>query len=144
MIIAASLPTMLAQSYTLNTFKIGLGALAASITQRYVLDWNFRRHAARADLSIRCGRQRDLRDFLLERASCEVALPNHVVGMLGMVVFWWLMEYRMSLAGPEVVLFVLGFSVNGCIQRGQYIYSGFASGVACYGHCGRKFDQVLG
>lgn len=37
-----------------------------------------------------------------------VALPNHVVRMLGKVVFRWLMEYRVSLAIPEVALFVLG------------------------------------
>ena len=111
---------MLAQSYALNTFKIGLcflplglGALIASITQGYVMDWNFRQHAARVGLKIRRGRQQDLRNFPLERARCEVALPNHIVGMLGMIVFGWLMEYKVSLAGPEVMLFVLGFSIIG-------------------------------
>src|SRR5262249_8377891 len=120
MLISASLPTMVAQSYALNTFKIGLcflplglGTPIASITQGYVMDWNFRQHAARVGLKIRRGRQQDLRDFPLERARCEVALPNHIVGMLAMIVFGWLMEYRVSLAGPEVVLFVLGFSITG-------------------------------
>jgi MFS family permease len=123
MVVAASLPIMLAQTYALNTFKVGLcflplglGALIASITIGYIVDWNFGRHAAKAGLKIRPGQQQDLRDFPLERARCEVALPNHVVGMLGMIAFGWVMEYRVSLAWPEVVLFVLGFSLMGAFS----------------------------
>lgn len=33
-----------------------------------------------------------------------------------MVAFGWLMEYRVSLVGPEVVLFVLGFSMMGAFN----------------------------
>lgn len=123
MVVTASLPTMLQSTYGYDTLKVGLcflpvgcGALIASISQGYLVDWNFRRHAKLSGVEIRKGKQQDLRNFPLEKARCQITLPNHVVGMLSMVTFGWVMEYRTHIAGPEIVLFVLGFSITGAFN----------------------------
>lgn len=123
MVITASLPTMLLQTYGYDTLKVGLcflplgcGALTSSLTQGHLVDWNFRRHARLCNIELRKGRQQDLREFPLEMARCQMALPNSVLAILGMLAFGWVMEYRTHIAGPEVVLFFVGFSVSGAFN----------------------------
>lgn len=123
MVITASLPSMLSQTYGYDTLKVGLcflplgcGALVASLTQGHLVDWNFRRHARRCNMELRKGRQQDLRAFPLEKARCQIALPNHVLAMLSIMTFGWVMQFRTHIAGPEVVLFVIGFAIVGAFN----------------------------
>jgi MFS family permease len=120
MIITASLPSMLAAPpYHYDDLKVGLcflpigsGGLCASIVSGYLLDYNFRRHAHRIGLEIRKGRQQDLRNFPIERARIEVILPSHIMSFAVMIIFGWLMDRGVHIAGIEVILFCLGFFVT--------------------------------
>ena len=123
MVVSASLPSTLQKLYGYDGLKVGLcylplgaGGLAASISQGYVTDWNFRRQARRAGLEIRKGWQQDLRRFPLERARCQITWPNHVVTIAAMFAYGWAVRARGSIAGPEAVLFVLGFSTMGAFN----------------------------
>jgi MFS family permease len=123
MVITAALPSMLAKTYGYNEFKIGLcflpvgsGALAASILTGYLMDWNFRRHAKLIGMSISNGKQQDLRDFPLERARVEVIWPYHILTIIFMITFGWVMQYGTNIAGPEILLFCLGFVVTGAFN----------------------------
>jgi len=123
MVVSASLPSTLQRIYGYDELKVGLcylplgvGGLAASISQGYVTDWNFRRHARLAGLEIRKGRQQDLRRFPLERARCQITWPNHVVTIAAMFGYGWAVRARSSIAGPEAVLFILGFSTMGAFN----------------------------
>jgi len=123
MVISASLPSTLQKIYGYDELKVGLcflpigvGGLAASISLGYVTDWNFRRQARLAGLEIRKGRQQDLRAFPLEKARCQITLPNHVLSIAAMFAYGWVVQARTSIAGPEIVLFVLGFAIMGAFN----------------------------
>lgn len=115
MYINAALPSLLASTYGYNDLQvglcfvpIGLGALTASIWVGYAMDWNFRRHAARVGLVISNRRQQDLAGFPLERARVQVILPNHLLTLVSVVAFGWVVQCEASIAIVEVLLFCVG------------------------------------
>lgn len=123
MVITAALPSMLAKTYNYNEFKIGLcflpvgsGALVASILTGYLMDWNFRRHAKLVGMTISNGKQQDLRGFPLEKARVEVIWPYHFLTIVCMITFGWVMHFGTSIAGPEILLFCLGFVITGAFN----------------------------
>lgn len=119
MVTTASIPTMYQEIYHLSELDIGLcyismgfGSLVATLTMGHVADWNFRRHATRLGLDIKKGRQQDLTNFPIERVRFEAVLPGHIIGTLGFIAYGWTLQFRTSLAGPEVALFFVGFGVS--------------------------------
>ncbi|KAF2670779.1 MFS general substrate transporter [Microthyrium microscopicum] len=119
MVISSSLPYMLQSAYGYNELIVGLcfiplgvGSLASALTMGHIVDWNFRRHAKRLGMSILAGKQQDLSNFPIERARLEVVTPNHVLGCFSVIIFGWTIKYRTSIAGPEVMLFFIGFGIS--------------------------------
>jgi MFS family permease len=119
MIIAASLPYMLQQWYNYDELKVGLcfitlgvGSLASALTMGHVVDWNFRRHAHRLGVVITQEKQQDLRDFPIERARLEIAIPNHVLGTAALITFGWTIKFKTHISGPEIALFFIGFGIS--------------------------------
>jgi len=119
MVVSAALPNLFSEAYGLDELKIGLcyialgtGCLVSSLSMGHIADWNFRRHAALADLVIVKGRQQDLRNFPIEKVRLQVVAPGHVIGTIGLVSFGWMVKYQMHIAGPEIALFVIGFGVS--------------------------------
>ncbi len=99
----------------LSFVPIGVSAGISGIATGYAIDWNFARHARRVGLSVDEARQlsRDLGSFPIERARCEIALPMLGFASVAFVVYGWLLSERTSVAGPLVMLFLVGFGVNG-------------------------------
>lgn len=119
MVTTTSIPDLFKQAYNLNELDIGLcyiangiGSLISSLTMGHVVDWNFRRHAARLNMPILRGKQQDLSNFPIERVKLEIVLPGHVIGILGLIMFGWTVKFQTHLAGPEIALFITGFGIS--------------------------------
>ncbi|KAF2627738.1 MFS general substrate transporter [Macroventuria anomochaeta] len=119
MVTTSSIPDLFKQAYNLNELDLGLcyiangiGSLISSLTMGHVVDWNFKRHAARLNMPISKGKQQDLSNFPIERVKLEIVLPGHVIGILGLIMFGWTVKFQTHLAGPEVALFITGFGIS--------------------------------
>lgn len=95
---------------------IGAGGILSAFTTGRVVDWNFRRHARRAGLPIVKNVRQDLSDFNVERARLEVGLPMFYIGNVSMIAYGWVLGQKVNLAGPVILLFVGGYSLNGTSQ----------------------------
>jgi multidrug resistance protein len=118
--ITSSLPSQFKLHYGLNDFQIsliflpfGVGSLISAFTTGKVIDWNFRRHAKRLGLPVEKGKQRDLINFPIEKARIEIAIPMVILGAAGLLCYGWLIEKNVSIAGPCVFLFIVGYSITG-------------------------------
>jgi MFS family permease len=121
--ILSSLPSQLARKYNFNSLQIGLcflpygfGSLTSRWTTGTLTDWNFRRHAHRLGIPIVKNRQQRLKDFPVEVARLEIALPMVYFGCIFILIFGWVMEYRTNLAGPLITLFLTGHTVTGAFS----------------------------
>lgn len=119
MVTTTSIPDLFKEAYNLNELNVGLcyiangiGSLISSLTMGHVVDWNFRRHAARLNMPISKGKQQDLTNFPIERVKLEIVLPGHVIGILGLIMFGWTVKFQTHLAGPEIALFITGFGIS--------------------------------
>ncbi|KAK4149931.1 major facilitator superfamily domain-containing protein [Chaetomidium leptoderma] len=99
----------------LSFIPIGVSAAISAIAVGYAVDWNFSRHSRRLGISVEEARHmnRDLGSFPIESVRCEVALPILALASVAFVVYGWLLSFRTSVAGPLVMLFFVGFGVNG-------------------------------
>jgi MFS family permease len=119
MITISAMPELFYAAYGLDSLHIGLcylsngtAALISSLTMGRVVDWNFRRHAKALGMVITKGKQQDLSNFPIERVRLQILIPGHILGIFGLVMFGWTLDYRTHIAGPEVALFVMGFGVT--------------------------------
>jgi len=119
MVTTSAIPDLFKQAYNLNELDIGLcyiangiGSLLSSLTMGHVVDWNFRRHAARLNMPILKGKQQDLSNFPIERVKLEIVIPGHIIGIIGLIMFGWTVQFQTNLAAPEIALFVTGFGVS--------------------------------
>ena len=95
------------QDIVLTEFPIRLGAL---------IDWNYRRLAKKLDFPVRKNRQTDLSNFPIEKARMQIALPLLLGGAGATMGYGWLMDHRVSLAGPIIMLFILGYCLIAASQ----------------------------
>jgi MFS family permease len=117
--VTSSLPSQFRQNYNLDDFQIsliflpfGVGSLISAFTTGRIIDWNFRRHAHRLGIPVEKGKQHDLSEFPIERARMEVAIPMVLLGAVGLLCYGWLIALRVSIAGPCVFLFMVGYSIT--------------------------------
>lgn len=54
-------------------------------------------------------RQTDLTDFPIELARVQIGLPILVGGAVAVLGYGWMMDHKISLAGPIIMLFILGY-----------------------------------
>ncbi|RAH46234.1 MFS general substrate transporter [Aspergillus brunneoviolaceus CBS 621.78] len=111
--VLTTLTTTLATHYHFNTIQIGLcylpmglGSLTSRYTVGFLLDRTFRRHAHAQGLSIIKNQQQEIGAFDIERARLVVTIPLAYAAALVFVAYGWVMQSRVSLAGPVVTLFV--------------------------------------
>ncbi|KAK4144463.1 major facilitator superfamily domain-containing protein [Dichotomopilus funicola] len=99
----------------LSFIPVGVSAAISAIAVGYGVDWNFARHCRRLGLSVDEAKQmnRDLGSFPIESVRCEIALPCLALASVAFIVYGWLLSYGTSVAGPLVMLFFVGFGVNG-------------------------------
>ena len=136
----ALVPSQFARIYQFNELRIalcyipfGVGSLVAAFNRGKMIDTNFRRHTKRLGISYEKNREIDLTNIPVERARLEVAIPTILLGSACTIGFGWMLHYRINLAGPLIMLFVLGFclsaSLNSIVVLMVDIYPGKAGTV---------------
>ncbi|CAH0040403.1 unnamed protein product [Clonostachys rhizophaga] len=96
---------------------LGLGTICYRYTGGYLVDWNFRRHMKKAGLEWDKKHQQDLKSLPIERIRLEVTLPLTYVACAMLIVYGWVMDKQLSLAGIEVSLFFLAISFSGALNN---------------------------
>ena len=117
--VSATIPSIYNDIYGLDDLQIGLcyipfglGATIASVLNGKFLDFNYRRLAKRMNFPLVKNRFVDLRGFPIERARLEIAFPMLTIGSLCILAFGWCLNYRVHLAAPTTILFVMGLSLT--------------------------------
>ncbi|KAH6856976.1 major facilitator superfamily domain-containing protein [Chaetomium sp. MPI-CAGE-AT-0009] len=117
---AATLSTEFADIYQLTDLQIGLcylpygsGCCLAAVMQGYVLDTNYRRIAHNIGFTIDYKRGDDLRNFPIEKARLLPVFPMLFTGIAAVICYGWVLHFETVLAGPLVLLFVIGLCVTG-------------------------------
>ena len=117
--VTASLPSLYAEIYGINTLQIGLcylpfgvGCCCAALSNGQLLDRNFRRWARMLNIEIKKGRQMDLRDFPIEKVRLQIALPMLYVSCAILLIYGWILEINGPLAAPLVLLFFFSLTVT--------------------------------
>jgi MFS family permease len=122
MSIFASIPALFGGYYGLNALEIGLcyipfgvGGLAARWTIGIMVDRNFQRHSRELGLDLPRNQQapEHLQDMPLEKARLQLTLPLVYASSAIVILYGWLMQARVHVSGPLVVLFFLGIVVTG-------------------------------
>lgn len=117
--VTASIPSQFAEIYHFNELQIGLcyipfgvGSMAAAIVNGRLLDVNFARWCRKLNVTIRKGRNQDLRDFPIEKARLELALPAMYIVSAGVLAYGWVLDINGPLAAVLVLLFVCAFNMG--------------------------------
>ncbi|KAF7589418.1 hypothetical protein BBP40_004322 [Aspergillus hancockii] len=121
--VSASIPAIYEDLYGLNDLQIGLcyipfglGASIASIATGKMLDYNYRRLAKRLGYPLHGTRPRDLKDFPIEKARLQLAFPLLTAGSLTVIAFGWVLHFKVHLAAPTTILFLMGLGVTGAFN----------------------------
>ncbi|KAJ9149531.1 Chloramphenicol resistance protein [Coniochaeta hoffmannii] len=119
-LVTATLSTQFKAIYGLNDLQIGLcylpyglGCCAAAIMQGYILDWNYRRIARKIGFTINLKRGDDLAKYPIEKARLQPMIPMTALGVVALICYGWVLNAETNLAGPLVLLFVIGLCVTG-------------------------------
>lgn len=90
------------------------GGILATITNGKwdPVDGNFRRHAQRLGMSLKKNRHQDLSNFPIERARLEIVMPLLYASCVILLIYGWVLHAEVSVAGPLVLLFFLGFCLT--------------------------------
>ncbi|OIW32725.1 chloramphenicol resistance protein [Coniochaeta ligniaria NRRL 30616] len=119
-LVTATLSTQFKAIYGLNDLQIGLcylpyglGCCVAAVVQGYILDWNYRRIASKIGFTINLRRGDDLAKFPIEKARLQPMMPMTALGVCALICYGWVLNAETSLAGPLVLLFVIGLCVTG-------------------------------
>ena len=82
-----------------------------------MIDWNYKRIAKKLNFPIEKNRQTDLSNFPIEAARMQIALPVFLTGAAAIIGYGWLMAHKVSLAGPIIMLFLIGY----CLIAGTQV-----------------------
>ena len=122
------IPYLFGKIYGFNELQLGLvyipfgaGSLISALSTGKAIDWNYRRHAKRNGFPLTKNRHQDLTNFPIEKARLEVALPFLYIGNIGSIAYGWTLDYRTNLAGPLILLFVLGYGSMAAFQVMQIL-----------------------
>ena len=93
---------------------ISVGGLAATITNGKwdPVDRNYARHAKKLGIPVKKNKQQDLSNFPIERARLEVVMPLLYAACVLILIYGWLLDAEVSVAGPLVILPFFGFAVS--------------------------------
>jgi multidrug resistance protein len=91
--------------------SIGGGSIISAFTTGMIVDWNYARHAKRNGFPIAKNRSTDISNFPIERARVEIGLPCLLLGVLTVIGYGWIVDFNLSIAGPIVMLFLMGYAL---------------------------------
>ena len=95
---------------------IGLGGVASALVMSKLIDWNFKRHERSVSMPNSPRTAQDLTDFPIEKARLELGLPLYLATASLVIAYGWLLESRVRIAGPIVVLFATSFVLSASMQ----------------------------
>ncbi|KAI0602216.1 MFS general substrate transporter [Biscogniauxia sp. FL1348] len=115
----ASLSTLLVETYKISGAFVGLSylpfgvacAVAAFATGK-LLDWNYKKTASESGIAITKDKDEDLTNFLIERARLQISKFSVLGTAVFLAAYGWLFQTRISLAGPLVLQFFIGLSIQ--------------------------------
>jgi len=117
--VTAAIPSQFAEIYHYNDLQIGLcyipfgfGSMCAALTNGQLLDRNYARFCRKLGIKIRKGRNQDLRNFPIEKARLQLAIPASYMAAGLVCVFGWLIDINGPLAPVLVVLFFSSFCMS--------------------------------
>lgn len=122
MTVLSSITQMYSSEYGLSILQIGLcyitlgtGSILAAVVTGRLLDWNFRRKAAKLAGPDATPEQIQAQKELVhvERARSAITIPLVVMGSVTVLAFGWVIKYGVHLAAPEVLLFFIGMGQTG-------------------------------
>ncbi|KAI0131849.1 major facilitator superfamily domain-containing protein [Xylariales sp. AK1849] len=123
MIVAATLSTQFSAIYHYNELVLGLcympfgvACTISSVGQGFILDWNYRRTAAKINFKIDKKRGDNLKDFPIERVRIQVILPYIFMGAAVYIGYAWALQAEVHVAVPLVLSFFIGLCVTGSFQ----------------------------
>ncbi|PWY87404.1 putative MFS transporter [Aspergillus heteromorphus CBS 117.55] len=118
--VLSTLSPELVTKYDFNSIQVGLcylpmglGSLTSRWTVGTLLDVNFRREARLQNLPIIKNQQQDITSFNIERARLTVTIPLMYLASIVFIAYGWVMNYKTSLAGPVITLFVGSHLITG-------------------------------
>jgi multidrug resistance protein len=88
-----------------------VGTIFAALTNSRSLDWNFKRHALKAGLEVDRKKQADLLKMPVERARLQAGFPFLVSGAIFIIIYGWLLEAKVHIAGPIILLGLIGYTM---------------------------------
>ena len=101
---------------SLVALPVGAGTIVSSFVTGILLDWNYRRHARKLKIPLQKHIQIDNSKFPLEQARLEIGLPLMFLEVIGVIGYAWTLRSGMSIAGPIVFLFFVGYGVSATSQ----------------------------
>ncbi|KAK8042928.1 major facilitator superfamily transporter [Apiospora phragmitis] len=119
----ATLSTQFADIYHYNNIQLGLcylpvgvACMTSSISQGFILDWNYRRTAKKLGVKIDRKRGDNLKDFPIERVRIQLIFPLILVGGAVYIAYGWVLQAELHVAVPLVLTFFIGLCVTGSFQ----------------------------
>jgi MFS family permease len=128
--IATTITTQFAVIYGYNDLVLGLcfvpislGGILATVSNGKwdPVDGNYRRYAKRLGMPLKKNKQQDLTNFPIERARLEVLLPLLYFSCVITPIYRWVLNAKVSVVSPLVLLFFLGFGLTGLFKVVQII-----------------------
>ena len=120
---SSTLATQFSAIYHFNDIQLGLCYLPfgvactiASISQGFIIDWNYRRTAKKLGIKIDRKRGNSLKDFPIERVRIQVVWPLLLVGAGAYIAYGWVMQAELHVAIPLALSFFIGLCVTGSFQ----------------------------
>ncbi|GAM84947.1 hypothetical protein ANO11243_029500 [Dothideomycetidae sp. 11243] len=115
--VLSTTPYLFAKLYQFDQLQIGLcylplgvGAMCAPVINGKLLDWNFRRTAARIGMKIDRKRATDLKEFPLEKARMEIIMPFMFTTITCNFIYGWVMHKGAPLPAALVLQFIIGIA----------------------------------
>lgn len=87
----------------------GVASCLASILTGKVVDYNFRRTAKRLGYKTDQLKSGNLQDFPIERCRLDILWIPILLSVVCTVGYGWTLHYNTNLAGPLILLFIIGF-----------------------------------
>lgn len=122
-LVIATLPALLESKYHLNSLQIGLcfiamgaGSITANLINARFMDWNFRRHATKAGITIDKNKQQNLRYLQIERIRLEIVLPIIFACCAVAVAYGFVIQHAVYLAAPLILLYLIGTTLTCAFQ----------------------------
>ena len=121
--VIATIPSLFAEIYNFNDLQIGLafipygvGCGVASILCGKLMDYNYKRVAKAAGITVDRKRGEDMKNFPIEKARIQLIWPLLYTGIATILCYGWVLEKEAHLAAPLILQFIMGVCLTGAFN----------------------------